>query len=175
MRVRCTGPVQRACRLATSHPASARVPNRRAAAAAAARRHEAEAQGERAPRPENQPGAFYVDRTCIDCDTCRWMAPATFARVGEQSAVAAQPADAQQRQAALQALLACPTFSIHCTDRRLGELKAAQESFPLPIPGCPGVYHTGFAAEASFGATAYFIQRPQVGAGVWLCVMWRCC
>lgn len=138
-------------------------------------------------------GGFYVDKTCIDCDTCRWMAPATFARVGEQSAVTAQPATAEQRHAALQvgcgtcrhvgeqqvvtkrskesttfphplpqALLACPTFSIHCTDRRPGELKAAQESFPLPIPGCPSVFHTGFAAESSFGATAYFIRRPQV-------------
>lgn len=144
-------------------------------------------------------GGFYVDKTCIDCDTCRWMVPATFARVGEQSAVTAQPATAEQRHAALQvgcgtcrhvgeqqvvtkrskesttfphplpqALLACPTFSIHCIDRRPGELKAAQESFPLPIPGCPSVFHTGFAAESSFGATAYFIRRPQVWRAAWL-------
>lgn len=29
----------------------------------------------RTPRPENVEGAFYVDHTCIDCDTCRMMAP----------------------------------------------------------------------------------------------------
>lgn len=25
-------------------------------------------------RPQNVAGEFYVDHTCIDCDTCRWMA-----------------------------------------------------------------------------------------------------
>ena len=28
--------------------------------------------------PSNVPGEFYVDRTCIDCDQCREIAPATF-------------------------------------------------------------------------------------------------
>ncbi|MGZ5426499.1 MAG: 4Fe-4S domain-containing protein, partial [Thermoanaerobaculia bacterium] len=28
--------------------------------------------------PENAPGDFYVDRTCIDCATCRQMAPEVF-------------------------------------------------------------------------------------------------
>ena len=26
--------------------------------------------------PENVPGEFFVDSTCIDCDTCRQLAPA---------------------------------------------------------------------------------------------------
>ncbi|KAG8473786.1 hypothetical protein CXB51_035975 [Gossypium anomalum] len=26
-------------------------------------------------RPQNADGDFFVDHTCIDCDTCRWMAP----------------------------------------------------------------------------------------------------
>ena len=29
--------------------------------------------------PENVPGDFFVDTTCIDCDTCRQLAPASFA------------------------------------------------------------------------------------------------
>src|SRR5205807_1309544 len=33
-------------------------------------------------RPENAAGDLFVDSSCIDCDTCRWMAPATFARAG---------------------------------------------------------------------------------------------
>ena len=33
-------------------------------------------------RPENAPGDFFVDHTCIDCDACRWIAPDTFTRVG---------------------------------------------------------------------------------------------
>ncbi|XP_015064361.1 uncharacterized protein LOC107009532 [Solanum pennellii] len=28
-----------------------------------------------ARRPQNVSGEFFVDHTCIDCDTCRWMAP----------------------------------------------------------------------------------------------------
>lgn len=43
-------------------------------------------------RPENVSGDFYVDTSCIDCDTCRWMAPEVFVEVGEQSAVHHQPA-----------------------------------------------------------------------------------
>ena len=54
-------------------------------------------------------GDFFVDRTCIDCDTCRWMAPETFGRAGEQSAVHSQPAAREGRVRALQALLSCPT------------------------------------------------------------------
>ena len=30
--------------------------------------------------PENAPGKFYVDSTCIDCDACREMAPDNFTR-----------------------------------------------------------------------------------------------
>ena len=28
--------------------------------------------------PENVPGDFFVDSTCIDCDACRQIAPAVF-------------------------------------------------------------------------------------------------
>ena len=28
--------------------------------------------------PENAPGDFFVDSTCIDCDTCRQIAPRVF-------------------------------------------------------------------------------------------------
>lgn len=71
----------------------------------------------------------------------------------------------------VQALLSCPTFSIHCRSRTPGELAAARDSFPLPVPGCPGVHWCGYTAESSYGATAYFIRRPQVTAVVW----WTCC
>lgn len=67
------------------------------------------AKDDRSPRSENVEGAFYVDHTCIDCDTCRLMAPETFSRVGEQSAVHQQPTDAAGRVRALQALFSCPT------------------------------------------------------------------
>ena len=41
--------------------------------------------------PENVPGDFFVDSTCIDCDTCRQIAPATFGETGEFSFVKMQP------------------------------------------------------------------------------------
>ncbi len=30
--------------------------------------------------PENVPGDFFVDSTCIDCDACRQIAPSVFGR-----------------------------------------------------------------------------------------------
>ena len=36
-------------------------------------------------RTENAPGNFYVDSSCIDCDTCRWVAPEVFNRQDSQS------------------------------------------------------------------------------------------
>ena len=42
-------------------------------------------------RSQNVSGDFYVDTSCIDCDTCRWMAPEVFIEDSEQSAVYHQP------------------------------------------------------------------------------------
>jgi len=108
-------------------------------------------------RPENISGDFYVDRTCIDCDTCRWMAPEVFHSDGDQSAVYHQPASEQERLRAIQALLSCPTASIG-TIKKPKDIKAAQESFPIPVS--ENVYHCGYHAENSYGAASYFIQRP---------------
>lgn len=53
--------------------------------------------------------------------------------------------------------------SIHATPTGLvgGEMKRAQDSMPLPIDGCPNVYHCGYHSELSFGAAAYLICRPE--------------
>jgi glyoxylase-like metal-dependent hydrolase (beta-lactamase superfamily II)/ferredoxin len=108
-------------------------------------------------RPENIPGDFYVDSTCIDCDTCRWMAPSIFHEVAEMSAVYHQPQNAAERLLALQALLSCPTASIGTTEKPQ-DIKAAHASIPIPI--AENVYHCGYHAESSYGAASYFIQRP---------------
>lgn len=105
------------------------------------------------------PGQFYVDETCINCDTCRWMAPKSFSRVGQGSAVVKQPADKDSRLQAIQATLSCPTFSIHMQHSDKDEVKEAQDGMPIPVPECPGVYHCGFHSEKSFGATSYLIVR----------------
>lgn len=77
-------------------------------------------------------GECGTDRTCIDCDTCRWMAPSVFKDTQPQSAVYHQPETPEERLQALQALLACPTASIH-TERPPKDIKDAHNSFPIPV------------------------------------------
>lgn len=109
-------------------------------------------------RPQNVSGDFYVDRSCIDCDTCRWMAPEVFHEAGDQSAVHHQPANDDERSRAMQALLACPTASIGTVEKPT-DIKQVQASFPILVEG--PVYHCGYHAESSFGAASYLIQRPE--------------
>lgn len=109
-------------------------------------------------RAENIVGDFYVDSSCIDCDTCRWMAPEVFAEVGEQSAVYRQPASPEERLRAMQALLSCPTASIG-TLAKPTDIRQAQGSLPLLLT--ESVYHCGYHAESSYGAASYLIQRPE--------------
>ncbi|MBA2480262.1 MAG: MBL fold metallo-hydrolase [Planctomycetes bacterium] len=110
---------------------------------------------------ENVPGSFFVDDTCIDCDTCRQVAPLVFADAGDHSFVQLQPeSDADVRLAA-RAVLCCPTNSIGSD--RPAEVRAAASDFPVRID--VEVYACGFNAESSFGAHSYFVRRPE---GNWL-------
>jgi len=109
-------------------------------------------------RSQNVSGDFYVDQTCIDCDTCRWMAPEVFYRAGGLSAVYHQPTNEIERLRAMQALLACPTASIGTVEKPK-DIKDAQESFPVPV--VDNVYHCGYHSEKSYGAASYLIQRPE--------------
>jgi len=108
-------------------------------------------------RAENIPGNFYVDSTCIDCDTCRWVAPASFDRKGGQSIVFDQPGNRHLEIQALQALLACPTSSIGMKFKS-EYLTEARNSFPIAI--ADNVYYCGYHSEDSFGAASYFIKLP---------------
>jgi ferredoxin len=64
--------------------------------------------------PQNAPGRFYVDSTCIDCDVCRSHAPVFFRRDDEigQSHVFHQPVTAEEIALCREALEGCPTESI---------------------------------------------------------------
>jgi glyoxylase-like metal-dependent hydrolase (beta-lactamase superfamily II)/ferredoxin len=116
-------------------------------------------------RIENIEGDIYVDSSCIDCDTCRWMAPTVFSQSGEMSAVYHQPIlhgrrsanDPDERLAAMQALLSCPTGSIGTLEKPY-DIKQAQASFPLLV--AENVYHCGYHSEQSYGAASYLIQHP---------------
>ncbi len=64
--------------------------------------------------PENVPGRFYVDATCIDCDLCRETAPGNFVRQDAEgySYVARQPDDPAEEAACLAAMEECPVEAI---------------------------------------------------------------
>src|SRR5438105_9127467 len=111
--------------------------------------------------PENVPGDFFVDSTCIDCDACRQIAPAVFGQAAETSYVKAQPAATAERRQALRALLACPTGSIGC----LGEddVKTVMGDFPLVVE--EPVYYCGYNSPKSYGGNSYFIKHA---VGNWL-------
>jgi glyoxylase-like metal-dependent hydrolase (beta-lactamase superfamily II)/ferredoxin len=106
--------------------------------------------------PENAPGEFYVDATCIDCATCRIVAPSVFAATrNDLSYVRHQPQTEVERRRALMALVACPTASIGTTSHR--NAQDGVSAFPEEL--ADGVHYCGFTAESSFGASSYLIAR----------------
>jgi glyoxylase-like metal-dependent hydrolase (beta-lactamase superfamily II)/ferredoxin len=111
--------------------------------------------------PGNMPGEFFVDSTCIDCDTCRQIAPEVFAGAASTAYVHHQPGDAAARDNALRALVCCPTGSIGSQ----GSVRpqSVMGDFPLPIEA--PVFYCGFNSPKSFGGNSYFIQHPK---GNWL-------
>ena len=111
--------------------------------------------------PENIPGDFFVDSTCIDCDACRQIAPAVFSQAAETSYVSQQPATAADRRAAVHALLSCPTGSIGCLGDN--DAKIAMQDFPLVVED--PVYYCGFNSPKSFGGNSYFVRHSD---GNWL-------
>lgn len=111
--------------------------------------------------PENAEGEFFVDRTCIDCDTCRQLAPEVFAESANYSFVHTQPRNADQKRAAVRALLACPAGSIGALHHI--DAKSVMADFPIPIEGA--IHYCGFNSPRSYGGTSYFIRHP---AGNWL-------
>lgn len=110
---------------------------------------------------ENVAGDFFVDSTCIDCDTCRQLAPSVFAEGNEFAFVQQQPVDAASRRRALHALVCCPTGSIGSMG---GDHPAdVMDDFPLLVE--EPVYYSGFCSPKSFGGSSYFVRHPE---GNWL-------
>ena len=111
----------------------------------------------------NVPGNFFVDATCINCDTCRQLAPSSFEEIGDYSAVSRQPDGDTHVHQAYQALLACPVGSIGTEQSDKSRLQTAMASFPLKLE--QGVSYCGFNSEKSFGANSFLIEHPD---GNWL-------
>jgi ferredoxin len=111
--------------------------------------------------PEDVPGDFFVDTTCIDCDTCRQLAPDVFGEAPGHAFVRRQPTTAEGRRQALRALVCCPTGSIGSlgADRP----QAVLGDFPLPLE--EPVFYCGFNSPKSYGGNSYFVRHP---GGNWL-------
>ncbi len=107
--------------------------------------------------PDNAQGDFYVDSTCIDCDTCRRVAPEVFEEGDGHSFVREQPRTEQDRRRALMALVACPTSSIGTVSK--SDATPGARAYPETV--ADNVSFCGFTAESSFGAWSYLIERPE--------------
>jgi glyoxylase-like metal-dependent hydrolase (beta-lactamase superfamily II) len=78
-----------------------------------------------------------------------------FGEVEDQAVVVRQPASAEEARDAARAMLACPTGSIGVE----GEKPPTEGLFPEHLE--EGVFYCGFTSRDSFGANAYFAQRPE--------------
>jgi len=143
--------------VAVSVAGSARIPKSTSVASGHPRRqHNGFMARASARLPENVAGDLYVDESCIDCDTCRQIAPAVFAQSDRSLAyVHAQPDSPESRHRALMALVACPTASIGSVSH--ADARNAAVSFPELVAG--NVYYCGYTSERSFGASSYLIVR----------------
>ena len=111
--------------------------------------------------PDNIEGDFFVDTTCINCDTCRQLAPKVFADQGDYSFVFFQPEKQTDVRAATRALLCCPTGSIGT--RAPNQAKSVLGDLPLLIDD--DVFYCGFNSPKSYGGNSFFIAHPD---GNWL-------
>lgn len=118
--------------------------------------------GPRQRRAENVAGAgFWVDDKCISCRVCRRMAPDVFGKVNDQSAALRAPSTPEQTKLAYQALLSCPTFSIHAEGKvDPAALRDARNGFPLPaFEGSEHVFSVGFTEIKAIATWSYVLNR----------------
>jgi glyoxylase-like metal-dependent hydrolase (beta-lactamase superfamily II) len=103
----------------------------------------------------NVEGDWFVDTRCIDCGTCREIAPELFGETRGRSTVSRQPGADDEVLGAWLAAQACPTTSIGTMSRqpRPGRL------YPREVEPGSGVFDLGYCSEDSFGASAWFVVR----------------
>lgn len=114
--------------------------------------------------PENAPGNYFVDDACIDCETCRILAPQVFERSDHVglSIVAHQPETPAAELRARMAIVSCPTSAIGTSDKV--DLHDAVDALPDPISD--DVLYCGYASESSYGASSYLVLREGDGGNV---------
>jgi len=109
---------------------------------------------------QNVVGNWFVDSSCIDCDTCRQLAPRIFGDADGHAFVQLQPTPPEE-QAALLALVSCPTGSIGT--HAANGAKCVMNELPICVDG--DVFYCGFTSPKSYGGSSYFIHRP---GGNWM-------
>jgi glyoxylase-like metal-dependent hydrolase (beta-lactamase superfamily II)/ferredoxin len=106
--------------------------------------------------PRDQGGAWFVDTTCIDCDVARQVAPGLIAADDQgRSYFVREPRTPEEEMQAWRALLACPSASIGAPRGA----HAPEAAYPFEV--APGAFMLGFNSADSFGATSYFVPRPE--------------
>ncbi len=102
--------------------------------------------------PDNVPGPYYNDTTCIDCGLCPEIAPGIFKRQDDLgfSYVYRQPETPEEIALAEEARESCPTESI-------GNDGASLE--PQPIPSRPPVDQLHIPGELPDGAREQKLQK----------------
>lgn len=106
-------------------------------------------------------GNYYVDSTCINCDTCREIAPNVFQEKEGYSIVIKQPETDTEILNTKHAIFACPSGSIGSVD--YFDRDEIRNDFPIKIDD--NVYYNGFNSPKSYGAKSYFIKHK---SGNWL-------
>jgi len=123
---------------------------------------------------DNVPGGFFVDAACIDCDTCRQVAPLIFAEAGGHARVQRQPDAAVEHRNALRAALCCPVNAIGTPDP--AGMRATVGDFPLAVAVGDNtensakkpvaVWYNGFNAAGSYGGNSYLVRAGD--GGLWM-------
>ncbi|MCA9801384.1 MAG: MBL fold metallo-hydrolase [Cyanobacteria bacterium HKST-UBA02] len=111
--------------------------------------------------PGSVEGNFFVDTSCINCDTCRALAPSVFGEFGDFAGVKKQPQNKEERRLAMRALICCPTGSIGTHEPN--NAREVLMDFPLLIDR--NVYYCGFNSPRSAGGFSYLVIHPD---GNWM-------
>lgn len=101
---------------------------------------------------------------CIGCKACTWICPRSFNMRGFKAQVQNQPLDISDHIMTYAASLSCPVDAISSSSNFsfIPNYFPDGMIFPAMIEEdlLPNVYHLGYHSLDTFGASSYFLQRP---------------
>jgi glyoxylase-like metal-dependent hydrolase (beta-lactamase superfamily II) len=96
-----------------------------------------------------------IDDSCINCDVSRQLSPGNTRQSERATVITRQPATPGEELGLWQAALACPVAAV----RPPHGSTAPPDVFPLRLE--EEVYQCGYNSRETFGASAYFLSRPE--------------